>query len=59
MINRLISVYPINKTVYHRLPFTGRLNGRLIRLGEHIILVRTSMLHGAHYYYEVMLIICS
>ena len=26
---------PLNKSVYHRLPFTGRLNGRLIRLGEH------------------------
>ena len=31
MVNRLISIYPLNKTVYHRLPFTGR----LIRLGEH------------------------
>jgi len=35
MVNRLISVYPLNKTVYHRLPFTDR----LIRLGEHCIMV--------------------
>ena len=26
---------PLNKIVYHRLPFTGRLNDRLIRLYEH------------------------
>ena len=26
---------PLNKTVYHRLPFTGHLNGYLNRLGKH------------------------
>ena len=30
--DRLISAYPLNKTVYHRLPFSGRL---IVRLDEH------------------------
>ena len=33
--SRFLTVYPLNKTVYHYLSFTGCLNGRLIRLGEH------------------------
>jgi len=35
MVNRLISCLPLNKTVYHRLPFNDCLIGRLGHLGEH------------------------
>ena len=45
--NRLIFVYPLNKILYHRLPFSGRLIGRLGRLGEHCLAVGIASQHDA------------